>query len=88
MKPFTTGVINRRHRKNGEPNNIFLNNCIISVWLFQDPDNTPIKSVDDDEMYQLLELSHLEHDGGILDVDLHTILAWLVVAPYSKWYTI
>ena len=40
-----------------------------------DPDNTPIKSIDDDEIYQILELFHLEHDDDILDVDLHMLQA-------------
>ena len=30
-----------------------------------DTDYTPIKSIDDDEMDQLLELFHLDHDGNI-----------------------
>ena len=35
-----------------------------------DPDNTPIKLIGDDEMYQLLEFFHLQHDDGILYVYL------------------
>ena len=38
-----------------------------------DPDITPIKSIDDDEMDHLLELLQSEHDEEILDVDLHII---------------
>ena len=32
-------------------------------------DSTPIKSIDDDEIYRLLELFHSEHDEDIIDVD-------------------
>ena len=39
-------------------------------------------------MYQLLEWYHSEYDDDLLDVDLHILQAWLVVAPYSKFYTI
>ena len=35
-----------------------------------DPDTTPIKSIDDDEMDHLLEFFHSEHDDDLLDVDL------------------
>ena len=35
-----------------------------------DPDTTPIKSIDDDEMYHLLEFFHSEHDDNLLYVDL------------------
>ena len=38
-----------------------------------DPDTTPIKSIDDDEMDHLLELFHSEHDKDLLDVDLHML---------------
>ena len=33
-----------------------------------DPDTTPIKSIDDDEMDYLLELFHSKHNEDILDV--------------------
>ena len=39
-------------------------------------------------MYHLLELFHSEHDEDLLDVDLQTIQARLVVAPPSKFYTV
>ena len=39
-------------------------------------------------MDQLLELLHSENDDYILDVDLHMIQAWLLVATYSKFYTV
>ena len=39
-------------------------------------------------MDQLLELLHSENDDDILDVELHMIQAWLVVDPYSKFYTV
>ena len=53
-----------------------------------DPDNTPIKSIDDDEMEHLLELFQSEHDDILLDVDLKVLHGWLVVSPYSKVYTV
>ena len=53
-----------------------------------DPDTTPIKSIDDDEMDNLLEFFHSEHDYDLLDVDLQMLQAWLVVAPPSKFYTV
>ena len=40
-----------------------------------DPDTTPIKSIDDDKMDHLMELFHSEHDGNLLDVDLHILQA-------------
>ena len=33
-----------------------------------DPENTPIKSIADDEMYQILEIFNSYHDDDILDV--------------------
>ena len=38
-----------------------------------DPDTTPIKSIDDDEMYYLLEFFHSEHDDDLLDVYLQML---------------
>ena len=40
-----------------------------------DTDTTMIKSIDDYEMDQLLELFHSEHDDDILGVELHMIQA-------------
>ena len=37
------------------------------------PDTTQIKSVDDDEIYHILEFFHSEHDGDLLDIDLHML---------------
>ena len=45
------------------------------------PDITPIKSIDDDETDHILEFFHSEHDDDLLDVDLHMLQSWLVVAP-------
>ena len=45
-----------------------------------DPDTTLIKPIDDDEMYQVLELFHSDHDDDILDVDFQTIQDRLLVA--------
>ena len=39
-----------------------------------------IKSIDDDEVEQLLELLHSEHDDDFLDVDLQMLQALLVAA--------
>ena len=38
-----------------------------------DPYNTLIKSIYDDEMYQLLELFHLDHDDDLLDDELQML---------------
>ena len=38
-----------------------------------DPDTTPIKSFDDDEMNHILELFHSEHQDDLLDADLYII---------------
>ena len=38
-----------------------------------DPDTTPIKSTDDDEMDHILEFFHSEHDDDLLYVDLHML---------------
>ena len=40
-----------------------------------DPDTTPIKSIDDDEMDHILEFFHSEHDDDLLDVDLQMLQA-------------
>ena len=40
-----------------------------------DPDTTLIKSIDDYDMYHILELFQSEHDNDILDVDLQIIWA-------------
>ena len=40
-----------------------------------DLDNTLIKSIDDDEINNVLEFFHSEHDEDLLDVDLHMIQA-------------
>ena len=52
------------------------------------PYTNPIKSIDADEIYYLLELFHSEHDDDLLDIDLQMLQAWLVVAPPSKFYTV
>ena len=52
-----------------------------------DPDTTPIKSIDYDEMYQLLKLFHSEHEYDILGVDIYMRQDLIVVAPSSKMYT-
>ena len=40
-----------------------------------DPDTTPIKSFDDDEIDHLLEFFHSEHDDDLLYVDLQMLQA-------------
>ena len=52
------------------------------------PYTTPIKSIDADEIYYLVEFFHSEHDDDLLDIDLQMLQAWLVVAPPSKFYTV
>ena len=37
------------------------------------PDTTTIESIDDDEMYHLLEFFHYNHDDDILYVDLQML---------------
>ena len=37
------------------------------------PDNTPIKSTNNDEMDQLLEFFHSDHDDDILDVEIQML---------------
>ena len=46
---------------------------------------TSIKSIDGDEMYQLLQFLYLEYDDDILVADLHMLHYLLVVAPYSEF---
>ena len=48
-------------------------------------DNKPIKYTNYDELDQILELFHSEHNGDILDVGLHMLQSWLVVDPSSKF---
>ena len=38
-----------------------------------DPDNTPIESIYDDELDQLLEFLHSVHDDDFLDLDLQML---------------
>ena len=52
-----------------------------------DPETTPIKSIDDDKTDHLLEFYHSEHNYDILDVDLQMLQAWILVAPFSLFYT-
>ena len=39
-------------------------------------------------MDHLLKLFHLEHGEDLLDVDIHMLQNWLVVAPTSKFHTV
>ena len=55
---------------------------------FTDLENSPIKSIDDDEIDQILGLFHLEHDYDILYFDIHMIQASLVVASHLNIYTV
>ena len=43
-------------------------------------DNTPIKSIDDSEMYHFMESFHSEHDGDLLYVDIQMLQARLVLS--------
>ena len=40
-----------------------------------DPDNTPIKSIDDDEIDHLVVFLNSEHDEDLLDVDIQMLQA-------------
>ena len=40
-----------------------------------DPETTPIKSIDDDEMDHLLELFHSGHDDDLMGVDFQMLEA-------------
>ena len=46
-----------------------------------DPDTNPIKSIDDDEIDQLLELFHSKQDDDLLAVDLQMLQYLLEVDP-------
>ena len=46
-----------------------------------DTDTTPTKSIDDNEMDNFLEFFHSEQNEDLLDVELHMLQTWLVVAP-------
>ena len=52
------------------------------------PDTTMVKSIDDDEMYHLLEFFHYNDDDDNFDVDLQMLQSWLMVAHSSKFYTV
>ena len=56
--------------------------------IFLNPDTTPIKSIDDYEMDQLLGLFHSENDDDLLNVNLQMFQAWLVIPPSSKFYIV
>ena len=49
-----------------------------------DPDTTPIKLIDDDEMDYLLESFHSESDDNIFYFDLQMMQTLLVVVNFSK----
>ena len=53
-----------------------------------DTDNTPIKSINDDEIDHLLRLFHSELDEDLLDVDFQMLQGLLVVAPPSEFYLV
>ena len=53
-----------------------------------DTDTPPIKSIDDYEIYHLLEFFHSEHDEYLLDVDLQMLQSLLLVYPTSKLFTV
>ena len=46
-----------------------------------DPETTTIKLIDDNEMDNLMKWFQSEHDEDSLDVYIHMLQAWLVVAP-------
>ena len=53
-----------------------------------DPDTTPIKSIDYDEIDHLLKFFYSGHNDDILDANLQMLQVWLVVALTSKFYTL
>ena len=69
----------------GRPNHHDIDNGDVEVQPLQftveynseyvpDPDTTPIKSMDNDELDHLLELFHSENDDDLLDVDIQVIV--------------
>ena len=52
------------------------------------PNTTPIKAFDDDEMDNILEFFHSEHNEYFLDVDRQMIHYWLVFAYPYKLFTV
>ena len=46
-----------------------------------DPEKTPIKSEDNDEMNHILEFLHSEHDCDLLEIDLNMIQPRMIVSP-------
>ena len=70
------GKLNHHARDNGDvkitTSDFTVESSYVSV---PDIDTTPIKSIDDDEMDNLLEFFHSEHDDNLLDVDLQMLQA-------------
>ena len=65
------GKLNHRAVDNGDiPSDVPVESSYDSV---SDPDTTPIKPIDDNEMDHLLELFHSENDDDLLDVDLQML---------------
>ena len=48
-------------------------------------DTNKIKSIDDDEMYHIIELFHSENGNNILDVNLQMLRYLLLVAPSESF---
>ena len=70
----------------GKLNQHAIYNGDIKITTSDFPVESNYESIYDDEMDHLMEFFHSEHDEDILDVDLHMLQAWLVVAPPSKFY--
>ena len=71
-----TGILNNNAVDNGD---VKIHTSYFPVEFnsesFTYPDTNKIKSIDDDEMYHLLELFHSGNDEDLLDVDLHILQA-------------
>ena len=66
------GKINHHAVYNGDVE-VYPSDCTLEY--VPDPDNTPIKYIDNDEMDQLLEFFYSYDDDDILDFDIQMIQA-------------
>ena len=72
----TMGILNHHAIDNGDvkvPTSDFP--VEFNYESVSDPETTPIKSIDDNKMDHLLELSHSEHDEDLLYIDPHMLQA-------------
>ena len=68
------GIINNHKMDNGDVE-VYLSYYLLKQTSesVPDPDNTPIESIYDDELDQLLEFLHSVHDDDFLDLDLQML---------------